>query len=123
MKRDGFFKHQVKSFYYAIGGITYNFKTQLHFRFHLLAAAVVIFLGLFYSINPWEWLILIIIVTLVIAAEAFNTAIEETCNLLEPDIHPQARIAKHCAAGGVLILSIGAIIVGLIIFVPKVFNF
>lgn len=56
------------------------------------------------------------------AAEAMNTAIEETCNMMHPEIHPHARFAKHTAAASVLILSIGAAVIGAIIFVPKIFG-
>jgi len=120
-KRDGFITHQVKSFGNAFEGIIYSFKTQLHFRLHIIALIIVVLLGLVYSISIFEWLIVILISSAVISAEAINTAIEETCNLLHPDVHPHAKIAKHCAAGAVLILSIAAIIIGVIIFIPKIF--
>lgn len=121
-KRDGFIKHQIKSFGYGFEGIFYSFKTQLHFRFHILAAVIVTVMGIIYSISYFEWLVIILISSSVIAAEAANTAIEETCNLLHPDVHPKAKLAKHCAAAAVLILSIGAVLTGFIIFIPKVFG-
>lgn len=121
-RRDGFLKHQVKSFYHSFIGIYYNIKTQVHFRFHVIAAVTIIILGAIYKIATYEWLILILFITAVMSAESMNTAIEETCNLLHPDIHPHARMAKHCAAASVLILSIGAVIAGVIIFVPKIFG-
>jgi len=121
-KRDGFFKHQIINFGYAIEGIIYNFKTQVHFKFHILALLVVIFLGIIFSISALEWAIIILVSSVVIGAEAINTAIEETCNLLHPDLHPKARLAKHCAAAGVLIIAIGAVLIGLIIFIPKILS-
>lgn len=121
MHRDGFFKHQLVSFGYAFEGVIFSFKKGLHFKFHIAALLTVIILGWLYQISPTEWLVVILISSAVISAEAINTAIEETCNLLHPDIHPLARLAKHCAAGGVLILSIGAAIIGLMIFLPKIF--
>lgn len=89
---------------------------------HLIAFIIAIILGFIYSINTMEWLVLILISSAVIAAEAMNTAVEETCNLLHPEHHPLARLAKHCAAGSVLILSLSAIVIGLIIFAPKILN-
>ena len=121
-QRDGFLKHQIKSFGYAIEGIIYSFRVGLHFRFHILALILVIILGVIYKVTYFEWLIIISISSAVIAAETINTAIEETCDLLHPDLHPRAKLAKHCAAGGVLILSIAAVIIGLIIFIPKIFG-
>jgi diacylglycerol kinase len=121
-ERDSFTVHQVKSFYHGFIGIYYNIKTQVHFRFHLIAAIVVIIMGILYKITFYEWLIVTLLITAIMAAEAMNTAIEETCNLLHPDIHPHARMAKHSAAASVLILSIGALIIGAIIFTPKIFG-
>lgn len=120
--RDGFFKHQVKSFGYAIEGITYSYKKGTHFKIHVVAAIVVTILGLIMSISSYEWLAIILISSAVIATEAINTAIEETCDVLHPEHHPRARLAKHCAAGGVLILSMASVIIGLIIFLPKIFG-
>ena len=122
MFRDPFLIHQVKSFRFAIGGAYYSFKKGTHFKMHAVALAIVVILGFKFSINTTEWLVLILISSVVIAAEAMNTAVEETCNLLHPEHHPLARLAKHCAAGSVLILSIGALVIGLIIFAPKIFN-
>ena len=121
-KRDGPILHERKSFGYAIEGIVYSFKKGTHFKIHVAAAIVVVILGLIYAISSFEWLVVLLISSAVIAAEAFNTAIEETCDILHPEHHPGARLAKHCAAGGVLILSIAAVIIGLIIFLPKIFG-
>ena len=120
-KRDGPILHEQKSFGYAIEGIVYSFKKGTHFKMHVAAAIIVIALGFIYSISTTEWLIIILISSGVISAEAINTAIEETCDLLHPNIHPRAKLAKHCAAGAVLILSIAAVIIGLMIFIPKIF--
>lgn len=119
-QRDSFLTHQVKSFRFAIEGIVYSYKKGTHFKMHIIAATLVLILGLLYSISVTEWLILILISSAVIAAETINTAIEETGDVLHPEHHPRVRLAKHCAAGGVLILSIAAVIIGLIIFAPKI---
>lgn len=120
VKRDSFLKHQLVSLGYSLEGIIYNFKTQIHFKIHILAALLVIILGIIYSLRPLEWAIIILVSSVVIGAEAINTAIEETCNLLYPDVHPKARLAKHCAAAGVLIIATGAVFIGAIIFIPKI---
>ena len=120
-KRDGFLKHQIKSFGYALEGVIYSYKKGTHFKIHLLAAFVVLIFGVIYSINSIEWLVLILISSAVIAAEAINTAIEEACDVLHPEHHPGLKLAKHCAAGGVLILSIAALIIGVVIFIRKIF--
>lgn len=119
-RRDSFIVHQVKSFRWAIEGIIYSYKKGTHFKFHIAALFLVIILGFSYSISLIEWLVIILISSAVISSEAINTAIEEACDVLHPEHHPGAKLAKHCAAGGVLILSVAAIIVGFIIFLPKI---
>lgn len=122
MYHEPFLKHQVKSFGYAIEGIVFSFQKGTHFKIHVAALIVVTILGFIYSISQFEWLVIILISSGVISLEAINTAIEETGNVLHPEHHPRVKLAKHCAAGGVLILSIAAVIIGLIIFLPKIFG-
>ncbi len=119
---DPFVTHQIKSFSHAFKGIIYSFKVGFHFKVQVLVLALVVILGFIYTISTFEWLTIVLISSAVIAAETFNTAIEETCNLLHPEIHPHARLAKHCAAGAVLIFSIAALIVAALIFLPKVLS-
>ena len=121
-RRDSFIVHQVKSFRWAIEGIIYSYKKGTHFKFHILVLSLVIILGFSYSISLIEWLAIILVSSAVISAEAINTAIEETCDVLHPEHHPGAKLAKHCAAGGVLILSAAAVLVGLLIFIPKILS-
>lgn len=121
-EHNSFLVHQLKSFGHAIDGIFYSFKVGFHFKVQVATLILAIILGYIYKISTFEWLIIILISASVIAAETANTAIEETCNLLHPELHPHARIAKHCAAGAVLILSVAAAIIGFIIFLPKIFS-
>src|SRR3972149_3458833 len=119
-RRDSFIVHQIKSFGFAIEGIIYSYKKGTHFKIHVITVIVVAVLGMIYKLSLYEWLAIILISSAVISAEAINTAIEEACDVLHPEHHPGARLAKHCAAGGVLILSVAAVLIGLIIFIPKI---
>jgi len=85
---------------------------------HLAAMTVVIGFGWYFRVRSWEWIALTIAITMVLAAEAFNTAIEVTVNLTTKQYHPLARIAKDVAAGAVLITALGAVAVGYFIFAP-----
>lgn len=120
VKREPYLVHQVKSFKWAFEGIFYSFKKGTHLKIHTLAAILVVILGFILKVTSTEWLVLILISSAVIAAETINTALEEACDVLHPQHHPGARLAKHCAAGAVLILSIAAVIISLIIFLPKI---
>ena len=79
-------------------------------------------LRLITRISVFEWLICLVFIALVISLELINTAIEETVNLAMPNIHPVAKIAKDVAASGVLISAIISVIVGFIIFLPKIID-
>ena len=76
--------------------------------------------GFFFEIHRIEWIAIIICIGVVIAAEAFNTAIERLVNLTSPEWNPIAGEAKDIAAGAVLICAVAAAIVGLVIFIPYI---
>lgn len=111
-----------QSFKYAFRGIGLLFKTEIHGKFHVFFALFVILAGFFFSINTVEWCFVIVTISVVIGAEAFNSAIERLTDLASPDYHPLARDTKDLAAGAVLIIAIGAVIIGFIIFLPKVLH-
>lgn len=108
-------------FAHAFHGLCVFYKTTRNLKIHLWAAVLVIILGFYFSISLPEWLTLILSIGFVLVAEAFNTAIEIDMDLTSPEYHPYARDTKDVAAGAVLLASMGAIIVGLIIFAPKIF--
>ena len=112
---------RARSFKYAIRGMGIILKTQHNFWVQIAGAAVVAFLGTFYQINGTEWAVLILAVTAVFVAESFNTAIEIDIDLTSPHYHPYARDTKDVAAGAVLLAVLGAILVGCVIFIPKIF--
>jgi diacylglycerol kinase len=112
---------RIKSFKYAFKGIATLFKTEPNARIHLLATIVVVTAGFFFSISSIQWIAIVLCIGLVLAAEAFNTAIEFLTDLTSPDHHPLAGKAKDVAAAGVLLSAITAIIVGLFIFLPELF--
>ena len=119
-KRDSYLVHQYKSFNWATGGVIYSFTKGTHLKIETAAAIIAIILGFIYSISSSEWLVLVLIISAILSAETMNTAVEEACDVLHPEHHPGARLAKHCAAGAVLILSIAALVIGAVIFVPKI---
>ena len=80
-----------------------------------------IIVGLILQINPLSWAILMICIGVVISSELINTAIETTVDIAMPEINEKAKYAKDIAAGAVLFSAIIAVIVGLIIFLPKIF--
>ncbi len=110
----------LRSFTYAGVGIFNLFRFENNARIHLIACILVVIAGVFFKISATEWALVVMQVALVWAAEAFNTSIEKLADLVSPDYHPVIKIVKDTAAAGVLILAISAVIVGAIVFIPKV---
>ncbi|WP_139904072.1 diacylglycerol kinase [Clostridium thermarum] len=109
----------VDSFNYAIEGIIYAVRTQRNMRIHMAVALLVLTACFFYDLSKVELLILTITITIVIAAELVNTAVESAIDATTNYYHPLAKIAKNTAAGAVLVTAINAVIVGYIIFWDK----
>lgn len=107
---------RAKSFTHAGRGIWILLKTTHNAWIHVIVLIVAIALGIYFDITKTEWFMLIIVAGFVLAAEAFNTAIEIDIDLTSPDYHPYARDTKDVAAGAVLISAITALIVGILIF-------
>jgi len=93
-------------------------RTQRNAQIHILIAACALALGGFLPLQRWEWLGLILTCGLVLAAEAFNTALEAAVDLAAPGQHPLAKVAKDVGAGAVVLCAITAIASGFVIFVP-----
>jgi diacylglycerol kinase len=109
-----------KSFIYAFSGIKAAFKQEPNLRIHIILAITAAILGIILGLSATEWLILILTIFFVITLEFFNTALEATVNLVSPEIKEKARIAKDVSAACVLLVSVMAIIVGVVLFVPKI---
>lgn len=110
------FLKRAKSFTYATRGIYIFFKSTHNAWIHAAVFAAAVGLGLYFSITHLEWMILVLAGGFVLAAEAFNTAIEIDINLTSPEYHPYARDTKDVAAGAVLIASVTALVIGVFIF-------
>ena len=113
-------KHIINSFKYAFSGIYAAFKKERNLKIHFIIMILVVIAGIILKISAFEWIICIILFGLVISLELINTAIETTVDIAMPEINEKAKIAKDVAAGAVLVVAISAVIIGLIIFVPKI---
>jgi diacylglycerol kinase (ATP) len=105
-------KDALGPFKVAVNGLVYTFRTQKHMRFHLYMVFIVVLAGIFFGLRLRELLVLIFTISLVLIAEMFNSAIEATVDLVQPNYHPLARFAKDIAAGAVMITTIVALVVG-----------
>lgn len=109
-------KERLKSFVYAGKGIYTLLKNEHNAWIHCVAIILVTLAGFYFNITKGEWIAVVLCFGLVLAAEAFNTAIEKLVDLVSPEWNPLAGKVKDLAAGAVLICAIVAAIVGAIIF-------
>lgn len=121
MKYD--FKKQLHSFGYAWKGVRCCIGREQNLSFHLIAMILTVIAGFILDITRMEWIMVILCIGVVIAAELFNTAIEKLVDLVSPERHPIAGQVKDIAAGAVLVCAVAAAIIGLIIFIPYLTRF
>ena len=112
---------QKEKFLNAFRGLRVFWLTTKNLYTHIVFALLVIILGFYFNVSGEQWTMLIFAIGFVIVSEAFNTAIEIDIDLTSPEYHPFARDTKDVAAAAVLLAVFTAVIIGLIIFLPKIF--
>ena len=113
-------KKIINSFKYAIEGFISSFKTERNMKIHVLAMLVVLLAGFYLKLSMTEWCFIALAIVLVIGSELFNTAIETIVDMVSPEKNPKAKLAKDISAAAVLIFALGAVMIGAIIFIPKI---
>jgi len=108
-------------FFNAFRGLYVFGKTTRNLYIHLTVAVVVVVFGFYFKVSSLEWIALVFAIGFVLVTEALNTAIEIDIDLTSPDYHPFARDTKDVAAAAVLLSVFTAIVIGLIVFLPKIF--
>ena len=108
------------SFRAAGKGIAYCLRTQRNMKIHGAAAVIVLIFSRLLELSPGESCVLLLTIAAVWSAEMLNTAIETVVDLVSPEYHPLAAIAKDVAAGAVLVMALAAVAVGLILFSPRI---
>ena len=108
-----------RSFRCALAGLAWLLRTQRNAKIHALAAITVIAAGAWLGISRMEWCVVALACGMVIAAEALNSAIEKLADRITTEKDEHIRLAKDAAAAGVLVTAIAAVVVGLVVFLPR----
>lgn len=116
--KDTLKKHHI-SFQNAFSGIWWALTTQPNFRVHVICAMVAVGLGLYVSLTTTEWIVLVLTIVLALSGEMINTAIESVTDLVTKEWREEAKIAKDVSAGMMLTIAFGALVVGLLLLLPK----
>lgn len=114
-------KNLFKSFHYASRGILIAWQYEQSFRIQVSVAAVVVFLIFLLKIFQWQAIALLLLIIFVLTLEIINSILERFVDVFKPRIHPMVQEIKDLMAGAVLIASVGALIIGLLIFLPYFF--
>lgn len=109
----------LQSFKVALGGVVYSFRTQRHLRIHIYVVLSVVLLCITFNFRMRELMVLLFTITLVLVAEMFNSAIEATVDLVQPEFHPLAKFAKDISAGAVLITTVLALVIGTLLILGE----
>jgi diacylglycerol kinase len=110
---------RLRSVRHASDGILDLLRTEHNARIHAIATLFVVLAGWGFGIDRGEWIAVVLAMTLVWMAEAFNTAVESLCDVASPEEDQRIKRAKDVAAGSVLISAMGALIVGCLVFLPR----
>ena len=122
-KTKAYFLKRIKSFGFAFSGLFWVVKNEAHIKIHLWATLIVIAFSVFFQVSKTEWLVLLLIIAMVWIAEIFNSAIEKLSDFVSPEYHSKIKIIKDMAAAAVLVAAMAALIIGCIIFVPRIFEY
>ena len=115
-------KKFFRGFGFAFNGIKYTFTSQLNFRVHCFVAIVIAALYFYLELNKTEWLWIIAAMAIVFMAELANTAIETLVDLVSPEYNLKAGLVKDIAAAMVLLAALMALIIGILVLLPKIFH-
>ena len=120
MKKEKFsIRKRLNSFRYAFNGFRILFKEEHNSWIHLLAATGVLAAAIIFRISTTEWIAVIFAIGLVFTTELVNTAIEDISNFISAEKNDRIKRIKDLSAAAVLIAALTALIIGLIVFVPK----
>ncbi|NHF59808.1 diacylglycerol kinase family protein [Flavobacteriaceae bacterium TP-CH-4] len=121
MAKESFLTNRIKSVGFALRGALLLIRTEASIKIQVFIAIIVTAAGFYFNISSTEWILQILAIGLVMGIEGLNTAIEKISDFVHPDHNPKIGFIKDIAAGAVMLVSIASSIVGLIIYLPKVF--
>ena len=110
------------SFTFAVKGLKYAYRNEQNLAFDVGMSLLVIIAGILFKISISEWALLALTIGIVLSLELVNSSIEAVVDLVTEEYHPLAKVAKDTSAAAVLVSAVASVVVGLIIFLPKIIN-
>ncbi|MBD0849707.1 diacylglycerol kinase [Maribacter arenosus] len=121
MPKESFLQNRIRGVGFALKGALLLIKTEASIKAQVFIAMVATAAGFYFDITTTEWMFQIFAIGLVLGVEGLNTAIEKLADFVHPDFDAKIGFIKDISAGAVMLVSITACIVGLIIYIPKIF--
>jgi diacylglycerol kinase len=119
IKKHGFARF-LRSWSYSFDGLKYAYKYEQSMLIHVVVTIAVVAANIILKVSGMHWLITIMAIGMVLAAELINTAIEAVVDMVTLDIHPLAKIAKDCGSAATFVLAMMAAAIGFVIYVPYI---
>lgn len=120
-KKESFLINRLKSVGYAFKGAVLLLRTEASIKIQFWIAVIMTIIGFVLNISATEWILQCLAIALIMSIEAVNTAIEKIADFIHPEHHKKIGFIKDIAAGAVFIASVFAVIIGFIIYLPKIF--
>ncbi|NJB70108.1 diacylglycerol kinase (ATP) [Saonia flava] len=121
MPKENFFANRIRSVGYALKGAVLLIKTEASIKVQVFIAILVTAAGFYFEISSIEWIVQLLAIGVVMGVEGANTAIEKMADYIQPKYDEKIGFIKDVSAGAVMLVSIVASIIGLIIYIPKIF--
>ncbi len=121
MAEESLIRNRFKGFYYAFKGALLLLRTESSIQVQFCIAILITAAGFYFGISPMEWIAQTLAIGLVMGIEGVNTAVEKLSDYIQPERDPKIGFIKDISAGAVMFAAIAASIVGLIIYVPRIF--
>ncbi len=121
MPKESFLVNRLKAVRYAVRGALLLIRTEASIKVQVVLALIVTALGFYFEISNTEWILQILAIALVLGVEGLNTAVEKLADFCQPEFDERIGFLKDISAGAVMLVSVAAAVVGLIIYIPKIF--
>ena len=121
MPKESFVKNRIKAMGFALKGALLLIKTEASIKVQIVLVLLLTCAGFYYEISTTEWIFQIFAFAMVLGTEGLNTAIEKIADFIHPEFNEKIGFIKDISAGAVMLVSLGAFIIGLLIYLPKIF--
>ena len=120
MPRENLLNNRIRGIGFAFKGAWLLIKTESSIQIQMVIAVIMTIAGFLFDLSIIEWILQILAISLVLGVEGINTAVEKMSDFVHPDFNEKIGFIKDVSAGAVMFVSIGATIIGLLIYLPKI---